>query len=233
VLQASLPLELLQPIEPLGPKPFELEQLDLERLGLEQLVFEHPGLNLRLQPRWLDHEQADALLQELLGNVAWKQEHIRLFGRVHPLPRLTCWIADPGCAYRYSGLQQVVEPWTPALQALRIEISEFCGCAFNSLLLNLYRHGRDAMGCHADDEPELEASAAIASLSLGSRRTLRFKPKSGSGLAAQSQSFALELNHGDLLVMDPPTQQHWLHGLPRRTRIESPRINLTFRRVRG
>jgi hypothetical protein len=32
--------------------------------------------------------------------------------------------------------------------------------------------------------------------------------------------------------MDPPTQQHWQHGLPRRLKVDTPRLNLTFRRVR-
>ena len=33
------------------------------------------------------------------------------------------------------------------------------------------------MGFHADDEPELNPEAPIASLSLGVSRTFRFKPK--------------------------------------------------------
>lgn len=188
------------------------------------------GLRLRHLPRWL--ASADALQQELLTSVPWKQEHIRLFGKRHPLPRLTCWMADPGCSYRYSGLDQVSEPWLPALLLLREQLEQLCGHGLNSLLLNLYRSGGDAMGCHADDEPELDPAASIVSLSLGATRTLRFKPKPRSGLAQESSPVALELGHGDLLLMDPPTQEHWLHELPRRKRVQQSRINLTFRRIR-
>ncbi|MEB3173046.1 MAG: alpha-ketoglutarate-dependent dioxygenase AlkB [Cyanobacteriota bacterium] len=188
-----------------------------------------PGLQLRHWPGWLP--AADGLQQELLASVGWKQEQIKLFGRVHPLPRLTCWMADPGCTYRYSGLDQVAEPWLPSLLQLRQRLELLCGHPLNSLLLNLYRDGGDAMGCHADDEPELDPGASIVSLSLGATRTLRFKPKPRSTLACGIPPLAIELGHGDLLLMDPPTQEHWLHELPRRKRVQQCRINLTFRRI--
>jgi len=44
--------------------------------------------------------------------------------------------------------------------------------------------------------------------------------------------YALNLADGDLLLMNPPTQQHWLHALPTRRRVPGARLNLTFRRLR-
>jgi len=193
------------------------------------LWIRHPGLQVRYWPGWL--MDADALLLDLVDHVPWKQESITLFGKAHPLPRLTCWMADPGARYRYSGLDQTPSPWLASLLLLRQQLAALCGHDFNALLLNRYRDGQDAMGCHADDEPELVPSASIASISLGVSRSLRFKPKSRSLLAAGHAPLSLELGHGDLLVMDPPTQQHWLHELPRRRRVSQTRINLTFRRV--
>jgi hypothetical protein len=32
--------------------------------------------------------------------------------------------------------------------------------------------------------------------------------------------------------MAPPTQKHWLHQVPRRLRVKTPRLNLTFRVIR-
>ena len=191
-----------------------------------------PALVVRHSRGWLDPD-ADGLLERLQQQIHWRQEQICLFGRTHPLPRLTCWMADPGLSYRYSGLEQRPDPWHPELDALRCRLAELCGHPFNSLLLNLYRDGLDAMGCHADDEPELDPQASIASLSLGASRALRFKPKPRSHRAAGAEPQTLELAHGDLLLMDPPTQQHWLHELPRRRRVRAPRINLTFRRLRA
>ncbi len=194
----------------------------------EQLVTtNNPQLVLRHGQQWLEPATASLWLEQLQQEVPWKQESIQLYGKRHLLPRLTCWMADPGCGYRYSGLDNVVEPWSPVAETLRHQLSEVCGWRFNSLLLNLYRSGRDAMGFHADDEPELNPDAPIASLSLGASRTFRFKPKKGH----QGDDLDLELGHGDLLLMEPPTQQHWLHGLPKRLRVDQSRLNLTFRVV--
>jgi hypothetical protein len=163
--------------------------------------------------------------------VPWKQEQISLWGRRHPLPRLTCWVADPGCGYRYSGLEQRIEPWTPSLERLRSQLHRTLGCRFNALLLNLYRDGSDRMGWHADDEPELDPDAPIASLSLGATRCFQLRPR--RPIDGLRQTLSLELGDGDLLVMDPPTQRHWQHQLPARRRVQQLRINLTFRVVQS
>jgi alkylated DNA repair dioxygenase AlkB len=89
-------------------------------------------------------------------------------------------VADPGCSYRYSGLDQVITPWSPPLEKLRDRLEQVLGLRFNSLLLNRYRTGADRMGWHADDEPELDAGAPIASLSLGVSRPL-IPPASATG----------------------------------------------------
>jgi alkylated DNA repair dioxygenase AlkB len=104
---------------------------------------------------------------------------------------------------------------------------------FNSLLLNRYRDGRDRMGWHADDEPELALGHPIASLSLGASRSLRFRPRGGAsaGAAAELSPMALDLHHGDLLVMHAPTQSHWQHALPARLKVRGERLNLTFRQI--
>jgi alkylated DNA repair dioxygenase AlkB len=104
------------------------------------------------------------------------------------------------------------------------------GWRFNSVLLNRYRNGDDAMGWHADDEAALQPEAPIASVSLGASRSLRFRPTPG-GAVVGLPPLALDLADGDLLVMDPPTQRHWQHALPRRRRVATERINLTFRMV--
>ena len=190
-----------------------------------------PGLYLRHWPAWLPPARAAELLAALQAEVPWKQEAITLYGRRHPLPRLTCWMADPGCGYRYSGLSNVIEPWSPATAELRLALEQLTGWRFNSLLLNRYRDGRDAMGWHADDEPELDPAAPIASLSLGAARDFRLRPRPRPA-SAPGKPFNLELAHGDLLLMEPPTQLWWQHALPRRLRLQQERLNLTFRVVR-
>jgi len=203
----------------------------LERSGAEAgpLVVERPGLRLRHWRGWL--AQPESVRETLLQEVPWRQERITLWGQTHPLPRLTCWMADPGCSYTYSGLCNPPTAWTEAVSRLRSLVEAQSGCRFNSLLLNLYRDGRDRMGWHADDEPELDPQAPIASLSLGATRTFQLRPR--RPIDGMRSTLSLELGDGDLLLMEPPTQEHWQHQLPQRLRVQEVRLNLTFRLVRS
>ncbi|WP_438983115.1 alpha-ketoglutarate-dependent dioxygenase AlkB family protein [Vulcanococcus sp.] len=190
---------------------------------------EHSGLQLRHGSAWLQQQGIGTqdLRQRLVDGLVWQQPLVTVYGKQHRTPRLTCWVADPGCSYRYSGLQQEIHPWTRDLETLRDLLQQQLGVRFNSLLLNRYRDGADRMGWHADDEAELDDQAPIASLSLGVARDLRFRPRRGTEAA-----FAVNLADGDLLVMDPPSQNHWQHALPPRARVVAERINLTFRVIR-
>jgi alkylated DNA repair dioxygenase AlkB len=140
---------------------------------------------------------------------------------------LTAWYGDSTAAYTYSGLTLEPLPWTTLLASLRARVEALTEATFNSVLLNYYRDNRDAMGMHADDEPELGERPVIASLSLGATRTLVFRHKTRRDLAPVK----IPLPSGSLLLMQGSTQSHWKHGINRSTRACGPRINLTFRRV--
>lgn len=191
-----------------------------------------PDADVALWPQWLDTAEADALLAELRQAIAWETHRIRLFGRELDSPRLSCWIGDPGAAYTYSRSRFEPRPWPSALAAVRERVEQDCGTHFNSVLANLYRDGRDSMGWHSDDEPELGTQPVIASLSLGAERRFRFRRRRARGEPAQpGDTVELVLPHGSLLRMAGTTQQLYRHDLPRMRGIDTPRINLTFRRV--
>lgn len=186
-----------------------------------------PGALLRLAPDFLPASEADALLGELMTAIAWEQHHVRLFGRTLPVPRLSCWIGDAEAAYTYSRMRFAPRPWPAALLALRARMQRDCAARFNSVLANLYRDGRDGMGWHSDDEPELGAAPLIASLSLGASRRFLLRARSGA-----TRSTTLVLTHGSLLLMGGACQHLYRHAVPRTRAAVAARINLTFRWVR-
>ncbi len=193
-----------------------------------------PQADLLFDPAFLRPAEAQAFLALLTAEVAWEQRAIRIFGQEIPQPRLTAWYGDPAARYAYSGLSWEPRPWTAALRDLRQRTEAATGARFNSVLLNCYRDGRDSMGWHSDDEPELGPAPAIASLSLGATRRFRLRPRRGRpGAGPGHPPFALDLPAGSLLLMRGPTQQHWQHALPKTARPVGPRINLTFRWVAG
>jgi alkylated DNA repair dioxygenase AlkB len=181
----------------------------------------------RLLESFVEGARGHRVMRELAAGVTWTQPEVTLFGRRIPSPRLSAWYGDSDAVYRYSGLVNEPRPWLPVLSRLRRRVEAGAGARFNSVLLNLYRDGDDAMGWHADDEPELGPLPVIASLSLGGVRRFRLKHRS-RGLPA----IGLDLPHGSLLVMAGATQRNWKHCVTRTRRVVEPRINLTFRQVR-
>ncbi len=169
----------------------------------------------------------EELLQELSTQTPWRQESVRIAGRVHPQPRLTAWYGEPGSAYTYSGLTLQPLPWTARLAQLRRIIESLCSHRFNSVLLNHYRDEHDSMGLHSDDEPELGPAPVIASLSLGAERVFMMKHRRRKDVPP----LRMRLPTGSLLVMRGATQANWRHGVPKEKNPCGPRINLTFRRV--
>ena len=186
-----------------------------------------PDAEASLDPHWLVPEAADGLFAALRDGIAWETHRIRLFGREVDSPRLSCWIGDPDAVYRYSGTRFEPRPWPWLLRPIRGRLAHEHGVVFNSVLANLYRDGRDSMGWHSDDEPELGPAPVIASISLGAARRFVLKHR-----REPDRKLALELGHGSLLVMAGATQRNYRHALPRTARPVGERINLTFRQVR-
>jgi alkylated DNA repair dioxygenase AlkB len=176
---------------------------------------------LLYDPAHIPPVEADALFNHLCDTVPWEQS-----GRPgRPFPRLTAWYADPGLTYSYSGITHHAVSWTPELLAVKQRAESAAVTSWNSLLLNFYRDGRDSIGSHADDEPELGTNPIIGSISLGAERRFVLKhPESG-------EKIEFTLPHGSLLVMGGASQHHWRHGVPKTGKPVGPRINLTFRYI--
>ncbi|MFD2999698.1 alpha-ketoglutarate-dependent dioxygenase AlkB family protein [Pontibacter toksunensis] len=186
-----------------------------------------PNAEVYYAPRFFSPEESNAYFRELEQGINWQQESIRMFGKELPMPRLTAWYGDKG--YTYSGLYNEPKPWVPVLQKLREQVKEATGQEYNSVLLNFYRSGNDSMGWHSDDEAELGKEPSIASLSFGGERRFSFKHRTRK----DQKPVSITLEHGSLLLMQGPTQHHWLHHIPKTKRPVQPRINLTFRNVKG
>jgi alkylated DNA repair dioxygenase AlkB len=170
--------------------------------------------------------EATELFRELRHGTEWRQEEVVIFGRRRLVPRLVAWHGDPGASYTYSGTPHQPLPWTPVLEQVRHRVRALSGLHFNAVLLNLYRDGRDGMGWHADDEPELGPEPVIASVSLGAVRRFCLRHRRRKGLRAN-----FSLPHGSLLLMSGATQRHWVHALPKTAVAVGERVNLTFRMV--
>jgi alkylated DNA repair dioxygenase AlkB len=136
------------------------------------------------------------------------------------------WYGDKSYAYTYSKTTKYALPFTKELLALKQLVEMKTGANFNSCLLNLYHNGNEGMSWHSDAEKDLKKDGAIASLSFGAERKFSFKHK------IKKEIVSLQLEHGSLLLMKGTTQTHWLHRLPPSTKVNKPRVNITFRSIK-
>lgn len=177
---------------------------------------------------FISYDQSIYYLESFLSEIAWKQNKIKMFGKVYDEPRLTAWYGDEGVRYKYSGIQLEPLPWNPLLNKLRLLVNKAAKTSFNSALLNYYRNGQDSMGYHQDNEPELGKNPTIASLTFGAERTFQMKHITDPSLKRKD----IPLTSGSLLIMAGATQHHWKHQIPKTKKPIGPRLNITFREIK-
>ena len=193
----------------------------------EKILLDLPDAEISYYPQFFEAAEADALFIELLETTLWQQDSITVFGKTHPQPRLTALYGNTDKAYSYSNLKMEPHPWNPLLQKIKNQIASVCDTNFTSVLLNLYRDGKDSNGLHADNEKELGINPVIASISLGAERAFHLQHN-----CDKNRKHKMILQHGSLLIMKGATQHNWKHQIPKTAKPINPRINLTFRWIK-
>lgn len=222
----------------------------MELAERQQILTLSRGVRLTLLHNFIDPSEQVSLMSQLIELHSFEQRTIRLFGKPVMQPRLIAWAGL--LPYRYSGVTLPARPLQIVLTKLVRRVNESLAARgetsspFNHVLLNLYRNGNDSMGAHADDEAELGPNPLVASLSLGQERRFQIRLKKkyrlpvpkGTRISSRAElevplpeALDLSLSGGSLLLMHPPMQRYYLHGIPKEKSLESPRLNLTFRSI--
>lgn len=185
-----------------------------------------PDSDILYFPGFIGAKKAAQYFNEFRNNVPWRQDPIVVFGKKHLQPRLTALYGRNGKTYSYSGITMHPHPFTMKLAELCRTVEAASNGVFTTCLLNLYRDGNDSNGWHADNEKELGRNPVIASVSLGAVRSFHLRHRRHKQL-----KYTMELLPGSLLLMQGPTQHHWLHQVPKTKKAVGERINLTFRYI--
>lgn len=175
-------------------------------------------------PDFLSPSDADTAFREIRDTTNWEEQSLLLFGKQVLEPRLSAWVSD-GVSYTYSRSTRHPITWTPILSDIRHRCEQLTSAQFNGVLANYYRDGHDHMGWHADDEPANGPSPTIASVSFGATRRFDFRHNDTKEIVS------IDLTHGSLLVMSQSSQHKWKHRIAKQSRVNTPRVNLTFRFV--
>jgi hypothetical protein len=164
---------------------------------------EAPVQRIRLdETSWVDvvkgfAPDSDRLFEFLLEHARWQQGQSIREGRMIPDPRM-------GASLSVAQMARI-----PQLHRARLVVEARYRIKLGGAGLVLYRDGRDSVGFHRDDEMLYLERTIIASLCLGTPRTVGFK-------SVRDQSIVdVTLGRGDLYVMGGRCQADWLHGVPK------------------
>ena len=171
-------------------------------------------------PEFLAAAEATALLAEVRATTRFVADTRMMYGRRVAVPRET--------AGRGEGMAQ---PWSPRLLAVRARLEVLLGTGFDYVFVNRYRDGRDSVAWHGDHDGTDDPRKVVGSISLGATREFGLRPKRASGL--RPRTIALDVAHGDLIVMAGETQRNWEHRVRKDPGVHDERINLTFRQHRA
>ncbi|HSD14038.1 MAG TPA: alpha-ketoglutarate-dependent dioxygenase AlkB [Flavobacterium sp.] len=198
----------------------------MDLFGTDKIVFDLHDAEIEYYPNFFSEIESSALFHQLLNEIPWQQDDITIFGKTYKQPRLTSFFGNEGKPYSYSNITMEPHNWSELLLQIKSKVEQTTGKTFSSVLLNLYRDGKDSNGWHADNEKELGQNPVIASVSFGEKRTFQLKHNT---LKEAKQNIVLE--NGSLLLMKGTTQHYWKHQIPKTSKPINPRINLTFRTI--
>ena len=197
--------------QPTMGEPVTAADLSFEDLTRHQL---DPGSWVDVVPGWLHHHEV--LFEELRASPRWAQRQRRMYDRVVDEPRLVA-------GWRAAELSEL----PPRIEQVRSVLSRRYFVDLDSVLVNLYRDGQDAVAWHGDTVRKTLPLTVVMTVSLGHRRRFRVRRRGGGPAVLE-----LRPGEGDLVVMGGRMQHDYEHTVPRERVVGGARMSITMRHSR-
>lgn len=195
------------------------------------------NINVHYYSDFLEKHKADKYFNifedKLVYNNA-EDSKVVVFGKEHEIPRKQLAYGLPGTYYKFAGNTVFAKSWNEPdiickiIKNILHKVEIYSNKKFNFVLINRYEDGNQYIGHHRDDEKELGNDPTIVGVSFGAVRDVTFKTYKFIP-NKMAESINLELGHGSIFVMKPPTNEFWTHSIPKRAGVKKVRISLTFR----
>lgn len=163
-------------------------------------------------------------------------------------PRRECWFNPYGREYTYGSGEHARtyqahplddrEYFSYAIAGVMATLNHQTGASYDCCFVNGYAHGRQHLGWHSDDSPEMDQAHPIATVSLGAEREIWFREKPHAVLnrseSLNNESLTkITLEAGSACIMPAGMQQTHQHRIPKSPLGDAcgARISLTYRRL--
>lgn len=195
-----------------------------EKITKKEIVDEK--LSLTLIDNFCDEKRCEILWNEILNSGDFKHPHKNKDGNLSKKRNKIIYgsIGSYSIKYRNKEIVTPVINWekVPELKQLAFDCGSITNEKYNTCTIQYYNNGEVDIKPHRDKE--MEKGTFIVSLSLGATRTMKFENISSGTIVNCS------LSQGTLCIINPPTNDFWLHSIPKDSTTE-PRISVIFRKI--
>ncbi len=181
-------------------------------------------MDIDIYDDYLSKAECDELYNKIIANpIHFKHNNVTKKGEACKKRNKTIYGSLKKYTIVYYGktIETPVISWKefPELEVLSRRIEAKTGQPYNTCVIQIYNSGVVGIKPHRDKE--MKAGSIIASISLGETRNMRFERSS-------CESVYIPLKAGTLCLINPPTNDYWLHSIPNDS-TKGIRVSLIFR----
>ena len=210
----------------LGPNGIRiLNALTERKKELEKKMEEKVKLIMNMKPEYYKNFVNGGLFDKLITEVPWVNRDA---------PRDECFMSLTPLEYTYGkGFTRTYKSieMTESVKEVMDLINKTYNTEYDICFLNYYKSGKEHLGWHADDSPEMDSEHPIGVVSCGAERHIWVKLNGVTGNIPNEDKYLL--GDGSLFVMPSGFQKFYLHKIPKSDRVCGGRISLTFRKYKN
>ena len=173
-------------------------------------------------------DEADDIFEYLLTKEIEYHKPYTRFNRIVKVPRgQASYTLSEKIHYNYgntAGGSPVNEVMDEKLREITRRVNEATGNNYNTILMNVYKTGKDNIALHQDKETQWVPGTGFATVAFGFPRDFLIEDN------ATREKERILHKKGLCIEMPYPMNQHYKHGVPPCS-TEQCRISLTFREV--
>jgi len=174
-------------------------------------------------------DEADEIYDYLLTKEIEYHKPYKRFNRMVKVPRgQASYTLSEKIHYNYgntAGGSPVNEVMDERLKEITRRVNEATGNNYNTILMNVYKDGRDNIALHQDKEFQWVPGTGFATVAFGVARPFQIEHND------TKEKQRILHRKGLCIEMPYPMNQHYKHGIPTCS-TDQCRISLTFREVR-
>ena len=174
-------------------------------------------------------EEADEIFDYLLTKDIEYHKPYKRFNQMVKVPRgQASYTLNEKIHYNYgntAGGSPVNEVMDEKLREITQRVNGATGNSYNTILMNVYKDGKDNIALHQDKEADWVPGTGFATVAFGAERPFLIEEN-----CTKAKQRILH-KKGLCIEMPFPMNQHYKHGIPT-CRTEECRISLTFRQIR-